>query len=700
MKKFLPPLSVLSVLMAAAEVSLAAQPAEKPTAAPNDYQYADTRQLVRLVDDAATLLNTKGTAAFMDFRVPGSVWRQDEQYIFVLDRHGTMLVHPDKDLEGKNQFGLKDISGKPIVQQLIECVTTSPAKAAGWYHYQWPVPGEILPRWKSTYVRLVPTAAGESYIVGCGIYNDRMERSFVVDTVKDAVANIEKNGSAAFPMFRDPSSRFIAKDAYIFIVDKQGVELVNPAFRNLEGRNILDVKDSQGKELVRDMLNVVKKNDSGWVDYLWPKPGDSVPTLKSAFVSKANLSNSWVLVGCGVYLADAPKKMATTKTMTAPELMSLVRDGASLFEQRGEKAYPEFRQKGSKWLHDGTYIFVWTLDGIRVFHGGNPASEGTNASGLTDVLGRPVGKMFLATAATPSGEGWIHYLYPEPGNIFPIWKSTFIKRVTSPSGQRCLIGCGIYNIEMDPVFTEDVVNRAAALIAERGKDGFAALRDKTGPYLFLDTYVFVNTPDGVEVVNAAQPTLEGKNLMPLKDVNGKFVAREYIDVAMKNGSGWVDYYWYRPGQNTPTRKHTYVRKVQHGDETYIVGSGYYIDDADVAVGGIQKRSWKSVRAENLSEHLSRQTVSGQKATLAQFSAQKGTMVGRHSHNSEEYLWVTSGALKVAIGEREIETRAGEVLIIPSNTPHSIAALADATFVDFFTPLREDWQRGEDQYLRK
>lgn len=703
MKKTLLYLSFLALVVATAEVALAAQPAEKAKSLPaaaNDYQYADTRQLVQLVNDAAALVGAKGSAAFADFRVPGSAWRQEDKYIFVLDREGNMLVHPDPSLEGKNQLDLKDINGKPIIRGLIDSVTATPGKITGWYHYEWPVPGEILPRWKSTYVRLVTTATGENYIVGCGVYNDRMERSFVVDAVKDAVAEIEKNGSAVFPMFRDPTSRFIAKDAYIFVVDKAGVELVNPGFRNLEGRNILDLKDSQGKELVREMFKVVKKSDSGWVDYMWPKPGESVPTLKSTYVSKAKMSNSWVLVGCGVYLADAPKKMTKTKSMTAPELMSLVREAAGVFEQKGEKAYPEFRKKGSQWFRDGTYFFAWNMDGVRIFHAANPASEGTNVSGLTDVLGRPVGKLFLATATSPSGEGWIHYMYPEPGDIFPTWKSTFIKRVQFPSGKPYLIGCGIYNMQMDPAFIEDVVNRAAALVAERGQDAFSQLRDKTGPYLFLDTYVFVNRPDGVEVVNPAQPSLEGKNLMDLKDINGKFVAREYIGLAMTNGSGWVDYYWYKPGQNDPTRKHTYVRKVQHGDETYIVGSGFYASDEETPALGIQKHSWRDVKTENLSERLSRQTIFGEKATVAQFSAKQGTAVQRHSHPAEEYLWVTSGTLKVGFSDRDVETRAGEILVIPPNTPHSVVALQDATFVDFFTPLREDWQRGEDQYLRK
>jgi signal transduction histidine kinase len=152
-----------------------------------------------------------------------------------------------------------------------------------------------------------------------------------------------------------------------------------------------------------------------------------------------------------------------------------------------------------------------------------------------------------------------------------------VKRVTFPSGKQYIVGCGIYNMQMDKAFIEDVVNHAATLVAERGKDAFSQLRDKTGPFVFMDTYVFVNAADGTELVNAAQPSMEGKNVMDLKDVKGKALVHDYIAAAMKNGNAWVEYYWYKPGDNTPGKKQAYVRKVQSGQDTYIIGSGIYME---------------------------------------------------------------------------------------------------------------------------
>ena len=132
-------------------------------------------------------------------------------------------------------------------------------------------------------------------------------------------------------------------------------------------------------------------------------------------------------------------------------------------------------------------------------------------------------------------------------------------------------------MQMDKAFIEDVVNRAATLIADKGEDAFAVLRDKTGPFVFMDTYVFVDSVDGTELVNAAQPTLEGRNLIDLTDVRGTPVVKDEIAAALKDGSLWHEYYWFKPGDNTPALKKTFVRKVRSGTDTFIVGSGIYVE---------------------------------------------------------------------------------------------------------------------------
>ena len=91
-------------------------------------------------------------------------------------------------------------------------------------------------------------------------------------------------------------------ETYVFVNDMNGVELVNPAFPALEGRNIKDIQDSNGKYIEKEIIRVAQEQESGWVDYLWPKPGSTVPSKKHTYVEKVVVNGEPLVVGCGVYL--------------------------------------------------------------------------------------------------------------------------------------------------------------------------------------------------------------------------------------------------------------------------------------------------------------------------------------------------------------------------------------------------------------
>lgn len=534
-----------------------------------------SREVISRVKDGVALFKTQGEKAFETFRIPNSRWRTGDDYIFVIDDLGNMLVHADSTMEGKNVLDLKDIGGKSIIKGLLNTALQSHKGQGGWYHYQWPTPGGLFPRWKSSFVMPVTSPAGRQYVLGCGIYTDRMEKEFVVDMVNAAAKEIESKGDSAFSLFYDPTGSYRNKDAYVVVFSRDGIDLVNPAFPDLEGRNVMDLKDVNGKLIVTDMFKVANEKGSGWVEYMWPKPGQSVPTMKSTYVTKAKYKGKEYLVSCGTYLGDAPRAAKNPNSMSAAGLMNLVNDAAKVFAKKGEDAYPEFRQKGGKWYRDNTYFFVWTTNGIRKFHAANPELEGQNVNQYTDAIGRKMGQMMLDAGRSASGAGWVHYMHPEPGSYFPIWKSSYVKKVRFPDGKDYIIGCGVYNMDMDEAIIEDLVGKAASLVEEKGKSAFPQLRDKKGPFVFMDTYIFMVGTDGTELFNAGLPTLEGTNNMDMKDLKGKTLIRDEIALAMKEGEGWLDGYWYTPGDNQPALKRTFVKKVSCDGKMCIIGSGYY-----------------------------------------------------------------------------------------------------------------------------
>ena len=123
--------------------------------------------------------------------------------------------------------------------------------------------------------------------------------------------------------------------------------------------------------------------------------------------------------------------------------------------------------------------------------------------------------------------------------------------------------------------TMALVDQAASLLQSKGTEAFTEFRKKDSKWLKDDTYIFVFNMNGVVLFHPIQPELEGKNIIDLKDVNGKAYVQETIETAKTQGSGWIDYMLPKPGESKPSKKSSYFKKVKVGEETFIVGSGYY-----------------------------------------------------------------------------------------------------------------------------
>ena len=70
--------------------------------------------------------------------------------------------------------------------------------------------------------------------------------------------------------------------------------------RNI-GYTLSDLIPPHGKLLQRAMVELLKKQEAGWVDYMWPKPGQTQPSLKWSYIRRVNLDGVPGLVGAGFY---------------------------------------------------------------------------------------------------------------------------------------------------------------------------------------------------------------------------------------------------------------------------------------------------------------------------------------------------------------------------------------------------------------
>ena len=256
------------------------------------------------------------------------------------------------------------------------------------------------------------------------------------------------------------------------------------------------------------------------------------------------------------------------------DLIAFVDRAVALFEEQGQAACATF--KTPEWRPGDVYAFVIGLDGHAYCHPARPSLEGTNILDLRDPDGKPIVRQFVTQVGGESGAGWVHYLWPRPGRGILHWKSSYVRRAHHGDAD-FIVGAGAYQLKVEKTFVVERVEAAAELLRQQGTAAYDTLRDKAGGFLFLDTYVFVMSTDGVMRVNPRFPDMEGNMVLDIEDDAGHYPGREILAAIADQDAAWVGYQWPRPNETRSSRKETYVRKVQVGDLTLAVASGVYTD---------------------------------------------------------------------------------------------------------------------------
>lgn len=115
-----------------------------------------------------------------------------------------------------------------------------------------------------------------------------------------------------------------------------------------------------------------------------------------------------------------------------------------------------------------------------------------------------------------------------------------------------------------------VLSRAQA--QENARQAIKSLR-----YDNQKEYFWINDTKPVMVMHPIKPALDGKDLSSIADPNGKHLFLEFVKATKgAEKGGFVDYFWPKPGSETPVPKVSYVKLLPEWG--WIVGSGLYVDD--------------------------------------------------------------------------------------------------------------------------
>jgi cytochrome c len=117
-----------------------------------------------------------------------------------------------------------------------------------------------------------------------------------------------------------------------------------------------------------------------------------------------------------------------------------------------------------------------------------------------------------------------------------------------------------------------MVKKGVAYIRSAGKDkGYAEISTKGGKFSDRDLYLVVYGHDGVVRAHGANEKMIGKNLIELKDVDGKPFVKERVELAQSKGTFWQDYKFTNPVTKKIEPKEMYCERL---DDTAVCGGIY------------------------------------------------------------------------------------------------------------------------------
>jgi len=240
----------------------------------------------------------------------------------------------------------------------------------------------------------------EAYDIAMNIYKKNVgdkSNSEIEKMVKDALRPIRFNNGRG----------------YYFATELNGVEQLFADHPELEGKNLIGVKDTQGKSVIKDMIDIVKDRTEGFYEYTWTKPDvEGKDFSKIAFIKHFEPFD-W-FIGTGEYLDDVGEDIQK-EVIERIEKIRFGKDG---------------------------YIFAGLWNGLILF---GPA-KGKNMYEVTDASGVKIVQKLIACAKT--GGGFVRYVMPGLEGKKSAPKISYADGIKE---WKWYVGAGVYIDEIDAV---------------------------------------------------------------------------------------------------------------------------------------------------------------------------------------------------------------------------------------------------------
>ncbi len=415
----------------------------------------------------------------------------------------------------------------------------------------------------------------------------------LITFVKEAAAYARENGrEKAIATFNDPNGPFVKDNLYVFAESFNGTALAEPFSHDIVGSNILNMTDSFGVPIVRNLIETAHFG-IGYVSYNYPDPASN-HTIDSKLSVVENIDGDYY-IGAGLYSSQGDIYPSVKTNRSGPphnveDLVAYVKDAVAYARANGkEKAVTVFNDPKSPFNQGELVIMAFDYNGTNLVS--PPYSPEVSANhinlinyhdpdgvatirGMRDLSRNSGG--FLYTVAKVTVNGTDIYVpkidYAEP--VDETW--WLFSGITDPdysqTVQGNLTGIPVRNHTRAELY--DLVNRVVTYAKTNGKEKtLAAINDPQGPFVNGDLFVWGESTDGVLLADPFFKAGIGQNFINYTDSHGLKATQAGI-LAMQNGTGFSHGMFPDIAFNG-TREIPKLIYQKAVDDTWWIGSGVY-----------------------------------------------------------------------------------------------------------------------------
>lgn len=178
----------------------------------------------------------------------------------------------------------------------------------------------------------------------------------LVRFVYDASLRLKKDGMKSLDHFRENRNLYNTKEHYLYIYDTNATNIYHAGMKHLEGKNLWDVTDKNGKKITHLILFALnnKNNPHAWVHYSWWEPGKFYPVPKSSCHFRViTPEGKEVFVGGGMNYPQEEKEF----------IRIVVDDAVQLIKDKGKNAFADISSNSSEYNFRDVHVFVFRPDG-------------------------------------------------------------------------------------------------------------------------------------------------------------------------------------------------------------------------------------------------------------------------------------------------------------------------------------------------